>query len=630
MITDIFSKKGIRVDDETINSWPTRYDTILNSITMWRNSGTSAADFNELDQPGHKFFKVLFHFWNGDSSFMSPKSTESTGRTSFGSFEGQDVGLLAPTWEWGSNSTEEFMSQDMSESNNMITSESTEVKTEEKEIIDEDGKPSIQKVTTTNRTFNQDNILDENSRSLNGLAKDKDFKNHKEFDQMRIIDKDVQGVTNAQESLDQEYLDDALNKTLFNTRGDEDLLHYNSAYNFLIRNAELERAEKLKQFITLLSSISTYSPWYFSEISGLDSVIDRGINPYAPVKIDESPKTITIKCLPDAMDGRIGTLLDLYRDVVYSYTWRKEIVPANLRKFDMSIYIFESPLDAIHNMDGYYGTMSSDLIERQKFENNEEYSTLFPVSYKLIELHDCEINYNTVKTAYSSLKNDEGFVPEYEIQIHVGNAYEHRYNMFMDRCIGDFSVFDMFRNTYIKSAEESTGKIGYIPTDAAQKTHQKLLNAIRDRIDAKERGINGFKLIDNTIEWLTEKKDGDGNKIEGSGKSMQKWLTRVLMGNIYDLSLDELQRDVTNLGKSVRALDIRSAGKEWNKIKNAFVSTDRGSRGAKSIFDMTSPVRLTPSAEVDTNNPSEANIYNEKVEGNTSWGDALGLNLYKE
>ena len=99
----------------------------------------------------------------------------------------------------------------------------------------------------------------------------------------------------------------------------------NTAYNYLLVNDEIERAEMLKQFIILLSDINTSAPWYFQEISGLDGALERKIFSEGEVKLEDKPRQFTIKCLQDAYDNRIGTLLDLYRAACFSYQNKKTI-----------------------------------------------------------------------------------------------------------------------------------------------------------------------------------------------------------------------------------------------------------------------------------------------------------------
>lgn len=205
----------------------------------------------------------------------------------------------------------------------------------------------------------------------------------------------------------------------------ENYYEHNSAWAYLKMNDENERAEKLEQFITLLSNINSDSPWYFSEVMGLGEVLDRK-QTNGDFKIDEERKKISIKCLPDPYDQRIGTLLDLYRDIVWSWSNKREVVPANLRKFDMGLYIWESPIYAL----------TSDSVLDESTTNN--YSS----SYKFIEFHNCEFDYNSIKSGYESISNKEGTQSEYTIDIYFDDCYERRYNNIMMRTIGDVIITD--------------------------------------------------------------------------------------------------------------------------------------------------------------------------------------------
>ena len=72
----------------------------------------------------------------------------------------------------------------------------------------------------------------------------------------------------------------AVNVTAPFTGGEEDSssaknnVFRNTAYNYLLLNDEIERAEYLKRFLILLSDISADSPWYFQEIGGLDAALE--------------------------------------------------------------------------------------------------------------------------------------------------------------------------------------------------------------------------------------------------------------------------------------------------------------------------------------------------------------------
>lgn len=249
-------------------------------------------------------------------------------------------------------------------------------------------------------------------------------------------------------------------------------VHVNTALNYLLLNYEWDRAKKLTEFITLLSELSYKYPWYFMTVSGLENAITRkefGANEF---KIDEERKSFQIKCLPDAEDNKVGRLLDLYRNIVYSQSMHKEILPANLRKFDMGIFIFSRPLKNIHR-----GVGKSDIIvspekspwdtpqdtpgEYANFKPNFSYEDMgsqdkYKTSYKYIEFHNCEFDYNSSASAYTELSNAEGFHQEYTINIFYDTAVENRYDEHTMRNIGDFSMWDLNLNSDNISGQEDS------------------------------------------------------------------------------------------------------------------------------------------------------------------------------
>lgn len=248
----------------------------------------------------------------------------------------------------------------------------------------------------------------------------------------------------------------------------------NTALNYLMLNYEWERAQKLIDFIDLLSEISSKYPWYFQSITGLDNAITRKEFTDKDFKIGEERKNFQIKCLPDSEDNKIGKLLDLYRDVTYSQLMKKEILPSNLRKFDMGIFIFSRPIKNIHRKvsgktllnnasNGENWDASKDLNDTaRKTGSNNIYANFKPeldlkiagkdtseykTSYKYIEFHNCEIDYNSSASAYGDLNNAEGFKQEYTITINYDDAFENRYDETFLKNIGDFCIWDLNLNS---------------------------------------------------------------------------------------------------------------------------------------------------------------------------------------
>ena len=263
------------------------------------------------------------------------------------------------------------------------------------------------------------------------------------------------------------------NSMEYDTIWDKNTYVANSALNYLMLNNEWERADMLREFIHLISNINTYSPWYFTEIEGLGEVLNRTEFTAESFVLPEV-KAINIKCLPDSFDNRIGTLIDLYRAICYSYQLHKEVVPANLRRFDMYIYIFAANTRGVHTLHKYvegsdnieakepamgdFATFDQHTIEVDDdgWINKKDTDSTYLTSSKLIHLSGCEIDLNASISGYQGIKNDEGFAQEYTIPIKVRTAMEQRYNEFLLKRIGDFVVADM---DLPGSNDESAGEL---------------------------------------------------------------------------------------------------------------------------------------------------------------------------
>jgi hypothetical protein len=234
----------------------------------------------------------------------------------------------------------------------------------------------------------------------------------------------------------------------------------NTALNYLYNNREYTRFRYLSEFIKLLSDINIHCPWYFQSITGLDTALERPELGGKEFKLEEERKKITIKCLPDALDNRIGKMLDLYRSAAFSQMLHKEVIPANLRKFDMGIFIFspfireldiEEPITTRKNKKGVsyrkiagYGApkksmIFNGLIDVDSTDNISKY-----INSKFIELRNCEIDLNSSKTPFGELNNIEGTQHEYEIGISFDTCYERRYDSTFNDVIGDYVLDDLY------------------------------------------------------------------------------------------------------------------------------------------------------------------------------------------
>ena len=333
--------------------------------------------------------------------------------------------------------------------------------------------------------------------------------------------------------------------TWLNHPNDNDLYKYNSAWAYLKMNNEEERSSILEDFVTLLSNISSNSPWYFMELGGLEQAIERKQVTERDFKIEESNKRLSIKCLQDAYDDRIATLLDLYRSLVWSWQWKREVLPANLRKFDMSILVFDMPTKpyGVNNMSGINDY--AEIGRFSKFDKNSQYVT----SYKLYEFHNCEFDYNSVKSGIGAINNGQGIQPEYTIEISYDDCYESRYNEFLNRKdFGDLLEWDnnvnyndngSIRNNRYKGRYDENEYLKNLSfLEILKYILQK--NNVLNTNDIEPKRLKGYPVYNN--------KTGILSQLAGTAT---KWATEELkslyLGNIFGFSLSELNRGIKDL-----------------------------------------------------------------------------------
>ena len=264
----------------------------------------------------------------------------------------------------------------------------------------------------------------------------------------------------------------------------------NSAWGYLMNNNEWERATTLQKFVELLSSVSTKSPWYFQEITGLDDALGR-----ENFTVGEERKKISIKCLPDSIDHRIESLLSMYRSIVWSHVKKCEVVPANLRKFDMGLFIYSGLTIGPHVHPGgekgdtfdktsWKAIANTNINKNQIYNDDDDYDydgdynydyeddyeddyesqtssnriyvsdALSTASYKYIEFHNCEFSTDSIKSGMSGLNNADGFNQEFTIDIYFDDCYEQEYNQYILKLFGDFFLSDLEQGSYDKFVKD--------------------------------------------------------------------------------------------------------------------------------------------------------------------------------
>lgn len=176
-----------------------------------------------------------------------------------------------------------------------------------------------------------------------------------------------------------------------------DVNEVNTAANYLRRNGETKRLEYLQMFIDLLSKISSETPYIFKNLTGLNTGILTDL-----FDVSSQEQQLFIRC--DAtIDNRILALIKLYRYACFDvYNQKKEIVPINLRRFSMGVYLTEF---------SHHNTTGQSEITRKFFGNDKE---LFLKNHEFVDLGNCEILLESGVEYYEDFSNES---PDYEKQI---------------------------------------------------------------------------------------------------------------------------------------------------------------------------------------------------------------------
>ena len=174
----------------------------------------------------------------------------------------------------------------------------------------------------------------------------------------------------------------------------------------------------LFKFGNLLSYISNYSPWFFKSIKNLSSA-----DVYPLTEIQNDKNSIEIELNPDAVDMRVTTLFDLYRYACYDRIKMKEIIPENLRKFDMDVMVFHVPLK-------YYNTAISSKSLNKKFDYKKlSHNMANMPSFKMYSFLGCEFDLESLGSLMPDIKNDKpGMIGETSIKINYTQVHTHTMN----------------------------------------------------------------------------------------------------------------------------------------------------------------------------------------------------------
>ena len=301
----------------------------------------------------------------------------------------------------------------------------------------------------------------------------------------------------------------------------------NTAIQYLTRNYGKSsdnmgaRRKSLVKFVRSLSYISSYAPWFFKSVKDVNNALNMNLDNLT------AEKSIEIECSEEATDLRLLTLMDFYKYAAYDAINQKEILPENLRKFDLDVVVFQSPIR-------YLQTSTRDLKGRKTvYKNLNSANMTDRMSFKLFSFQGCEIDYSTLNTMLpQTFSNQAPFQSSPTFKIKYDRVYQHNQNEFAKVLFGD--------SGFLWSQNEATAPetINAESDDHENKRHKMMQYAIDNKyyynpasqtyktlVDASESTISAaMMLIDGSagLGNLYGKAASVGSTFKSIGKNAKK------------------------------------------------------------------------------------------------------------
>ena len=337
------------------------------------------------------------------------------------------------------------------------------------------------------------------------------------------------------------------------------------------KNVLKAKQKSLESFGKILNYLQMECPWFFKEIGGLAEVTKRNFKDIVPGE----EKKITLTFNPDAVDMRISTLLDLYINACYDTINFKEVIPENLRKFDMSIILFNPP---IANLNVPYTYMSTQELEKAYQRAKEKSMANFAfqtdlgadesdfsksmnnwagilkerMSFKCIILKNCEIDLESLTTTPEVLSNTEPATFDYTISISFQRSYIYNLNkplsielldnMYNELSFNDFG--DVLEEKYDKEKEEILQELrnsvkipDYIEVVEEEEVEEEPLP--QEAIDAAKEYISSIEEeydVDSLSDIYDESEEIDEEIKEEIDEKLNEKNIKYFIGKGYNIS----------------------------------------------------------------------------------------------
>lgn len=366
--------------------------------------------------------------------------------------------------------------------------------------------------------------------------------------------------------------DESISSPLFAPATKTDGTPIKSARNFfektLANSAPDYAADKLARlnsFQAILKKVNTEMPWFFQTVTGLE--LARQYNEEEPWRGVDKPK-IEIECLEENIEFTATKMMSLYRNVVWDDKRMVRIIPTNIAKFTMDVYVTEirnfqantaSPLLGSNRGSTAYANLSNqdqdsrsqDKIYAQGFLR-DDFTAITVGETKpvfAIRLKQCEFDMNSGQELFADLSKN----PEYK-KPKIGIYYKSAEvlwenggpNLPLDKKLKEFEI--------ISTGGSDISRNPFDPADDVPKIAQAIGNLGKDAAEKAINTVGGAIAKLKNMSRLTTGNSAIGNAhgvsfagplatfVEGATPDFGS----LFLGNVHGLNLGSTLQDAIN------------------------------------------------------------------------------------
>lgn len=287
----------------------------------------------------------------------------------------------------------------------------------------------------------------------------------------------------------------------------------NSGLAYFKRIGDYERYNLLKLFIYQLSRISSEAQWMFDEVEGISDLVNR---PFAEVKVNH---TINLKT-KETIDFKMLSLVMLYRDIVFDQNRGVYVLPANLRRFSMSIFIYDIRA---------FDSTSALAVNNLRTRHTQDISEL---NHVLIDCGMCEITNESGADFFTSVSNNQTEASTNNIHINIKQCM-------LSNLFNNIATSEVINNFKYDTEDQSP----------SEKRENKWINMLKEKIANTDiyRAVNDqYDFLTSKDSWKTGIETLGENVMTAAISKLENKVAQVYLGNVFGFGIS----DLANFGRS--------------------------------------------------------------------------------